>query len=173
MKFLEHLQNASSAEKTRYALVGAAGVTFVITAIWTTTLPARFSKIGEATDTITNNTAAAGSSISDIIQKAQDNLSDTGDPTQNTDSNNNTQDSTQTDSALDELTGPHDVTSTSSTTPTTLERNATIDAAQAPASIQTNTAQAPIAVTPPEKKVTEPSVPQVILIGTTTSQNTQ
>ena len=71
MHLIEKLKRKSEPEKTRYAFLLALGATLLMGAVWTTSLPARFAKIGETEDGVHASDTSEGVGFAELLETSK------------------------------------------------------------------------------------------------------
>ncbi len=163
MSFLEKVRKKPQAVKSRYAFAGAMSVTLVIGLFWITSLPARFAEVSDIskTDTKQSNEFQNENSFSKLLEESKNQLGAVVDSIKSSEGDgevliDNTQDikiDTSNDGIQNEYVSQEDVESVMQEEDIVIETGS---------------------------EVQEPVVPvealkesRVILIGTSTSQNTE
>ncbi len=180
MNYLERLRQANSVTKVQVSLMGALAVTLIITGVWVTTLPARFSpeKVTSSTTQSTTKTAPSSvwSGFSEAIKKQFASVFNAFEmPPELQESP--MFETTATPSLVIEETPPDTVdVTTSSSSPTTTSASAPVPAMiQLIGSNATSTATTSESASPesPTSETESAPRPRVIMIATTTGSGTQ
>ena len=177
MDFLSRIRTKPSHIKVRYAFVTAFSVTLVITFIWGSTLPARFTGIsmgGTGTDGTVAEEDTSSQGLGGFLNEAQDQLGAVIESVKETPQVD--EDSNTAPSAYDSLV-PVSLDATEEFLTAPEASGETIPPAPAPVLIEVSTSQNATSTPQPDPAFTplvgEKPAPRVILIGTSTSQKSE